>query len=126
MPDLTRREMLARSAAAATTAAVAGVLPAQPVTPALAPTDRPPPADPEPKPPPPIRSRMFWTWDHSTEWALNRPGAQTQGAANPYFRGAEAFVEDYTRLLAWCGKHAVDAVVVWGLLRDGHGGVDAA
>ena len=22
----------------------------------------------------PIQTRMFWTWDHSTEWALNRPG----------------------------------------------------
>ena len=24
---------------------------------------------------PPIKTRMFWTWDHSTEWALNRAGA---------------------------------------------------
>ena len=31
----------------------------------------------------PIKTRMFWTWDHSTEWALNRPGAQTWGALNP-------------------------------------------
>jgi hypothetical protein len=31
---------------------------------------------------PPIRTRVFWTWDHSTEWTLNRPGAQTMGASN--------------------------------------------
>jgi len=73
-----------------------------------------------------ITTRMFWTWDHSTEWALNRPGAQTMGASNPYYRTPDAFLEDYTRLLQWCGRHHVDAVVVWGLLRDVHGGVEAA
>ena len=75
---------------------------------------------------PPVKTRMFWTWDHSTEWALNRPGAQTMGASNLYGRTAELFLEDYTRLIAWCGRHGVDAVVVWGLLRDAHGGLDAA
>jgi hypothetical protein len=74
----------------------------------------------------PIKTRMLWTWDHSTEWALNRPGAQTMGAMNPYFRSPDVFVEDYTRLLDWSGKHHIDAVVVWGLLRDSHGGVEAA
>ncbi|MDO8589401.1 MAG: hypothetical protein Q7T82_20450 [Armatimonadota bacterium] len=69
---------------------------------------------------------MFWTWDHSTEWALNRAGAQTLGASNYYGRRPETFIEDYTRLLQWCGKHHIDAVVVWGLLRDIHGGVESA
>jgi hypothetical protein len=69
---------------------------------------------------------MFWTWDHSTEWALNLPGAHTRGAANEYSRTTEAFLDDYTNLLRWCGHHGVDAVVVWGLLRDTHGGLEAA
>ncbi|MCK5801853.1 MAG: hypothetical protein KAI66_03425, partial [Lentisphaeria bacterium] len=75
---------------------------------------------------PPIRTRLFWTWDHSTEWALNRRGAQTYGANNPYSRTTGTFIEDYTRLFTWCGQHGIDGVVVWGLLRDCHGGVDAA
>ena len=79
-----------------------------------------------PKGTPPIRTRMFWTWDHSTEWALNRPGAHTMGAANEYGRTTEAFLADYTALLHWCSHHSVDAVVVWGLLRDSHGGLDSA
>lgn len=74
----------------------------------------------------PIKTRKFWTWDHSTEWALNRPGAQTMGACNPYNRSSETFVEDYMKLLRWCGRHSIDAVVVWGLLRDCHGGLEAA
>ncbi len=74
----------------------------------------------------PIQTRMFWTWDHSTEWALNRPGAHTHGSCNEYGRSTEAFLQDYTALLRWCGHHHIDAVVVWGLLRDGHGGLESA
>ena len=74
----------------------------------------------------PIQTRMFWTWDHSTEWALNRPGAHTHGSCNEYGRSTDSFVQDYTALLRWCGRHHIDAVVVWGLLRDSHGGLEAA
>lgn len=75
---------------------------------------------------PTIKTRIFWTWDHSSEWALNRPGAQTLGASNYYGRSPDTFIEDYTRLLQWCGRHHIDAVVIWGLLRDFHGGIDSA
>lgn len=74
----------------------------------------------------PIRTRMFWTWDHSTEWALNRPGAHTHGSCNEYGRSTDSFVRDFTALLTWCGRNAIDAVVVWGLLRDCHGGLESA
>ena len=69
---------------------------------------------------------MFWTWDHSTEWALNRLGAHTHGSCNEYGRTTQSFIDDYSALLRWCGRNDVDAVVVWGLLRDGHGGLEAA
>lgn len=91
-----------------------------------------------PKAQPAIKTRIFWTWDYSTEWALNLPGAKTMGPDKPdsggpdYSRSivagvgdSEAFLEDYTRILQWSGRHGVDAVVVWGLLRDSHGGLDA-
>lgn len=74
----------------------------------------------------PIKTRMFWTWDHATEWMLNLPGAQTIGANNYYSRTTEWFEGDYTRLLEFCGHHHIDAVIVWGLLRDHHGGVESA
>ena len=48
----------------------------------------------------PIQTRMFWTWDHSTEWALNRPGAHTHGSCNEYGRTTDAFLADYTALTA--------------------------
>jgi len=74
----------------------------------------------------PIRTRLLWTWDHCTTWALNRPGGHDMGAANEYGRAPETFLADYTCLLRWCGEHGLDGVVVWGLLRDRHGGVEAA
>ena len=74
----------------------------------------------------PIKTRMFWTWDHSTEWALNRLGAHSHGSCNEYGRSTQSFLDDYTALLKWCGRNQIDAVVVWGLLRDAHGGLDAA
>ena len=79
-----------------------------------------------PKREPTIKTRIFWTWDHSTEWALNLPGAHTYGASNEYSRSTETFLDDYSALLQWCSHHGVDAVVVWGLLRDSHGGLNTA
>src|SRR5688572_4435911 len=102
MSDLSRREMLLLSAVGAMasqrTAAGETIKQESATTaPASAPGK------------PTVHTRMFWTWDHSTEWVLNRPGAQTFGASNPYNRTTETFVEDYTRLLKWCGQHHVDA-----------------
>jgi hypothetical protein len=57
---------------------------------------------------------------------LNCPGAQTIGANNYYSRTEQWFEGDYTRLLEYCGRHHIDAVVVWGLLRDHHGGLESA
>ncbi|UCD29189.1 MAG: hypothetical protein JSV03_01515, partial [Planctomycetota bacterium] len=75
---------------------------------------------------PPVKTRMFWTWDHTTEWMLNRPGAQTIGASNYYGRTKECFVGDYTKMLEFCGQHNINGVIVWGLLRDRHGGLESA
>src|SRR5262245_38380583 len=74
---------------------------------------------------PTVTTRLLWGWDHSAEWELNRPGAQTWGCQNPYTRDRKTFVQDYTRILKWCGRHGIDGVVVWGLLRDFHGGVES-
>jgi hypothetical protein len=112
MTQYTRREMLRLSAAAVAAGTTVGTVNAQNDTPTSETG--------------PIKTRMFWTWDHSTEWALNRPGAQTMGALNPYMRDRAAFEADYSRLIQWCGDHHIDAVVIWGLLRDVHGGTDSA
>ena len=54
------------------------------------------------------------------------PRAQTSGAANSYTRGNPTFLQDYTNLLHWCGRHGIDGVVVWLLPRHCHGGLESA
>jgi hypothetical protein len=75
---------------------------------------------------PALPYRMFWTWDHSTNWYLEQPGLQEVGAANYYSKPAEGFVADYTRLIDFMSQQRLNGLVVYGFLRDGHGGVEAA
>ncbi|BCJ68921.1 hypothetical protein [Polymorphospora rubra] len=70
--------------------------------------------------------RTLWTWDHSTNWDERQLGQQEIGALNPYGKGADAFGEDYRRLVDFCSRERIGGIVVYGLLRDAHGGVDAA
>ncbi|MBP5640022.1 MAG: hypothetical protein J6X55_11125 [Victivallales bacterium] len=72
-----------------------------------------------------LNYKIFWSWDHSTNWVLNQTGAQNCGVANPYTKPSETFVRDYKRVVDWCKAHGMDAVGIVGLLRDRHGGVDA-
>ena len=73
-----------------------------------------------------IPYRVFWTWDNSHNWNVNVPGSQNAGIGNPYLKAGEWFERDYRRSIDWCAAHGIDAVGVVGLLRDCHGGVDAA
>ena len=73
-----------------------------------------------------IPYRVFWTWDNSHNWNVNVPGSQTAGIGSRYLKSGEWFERDYRRSIDWCAAHGVDAVGVVGLLRDCHGGVDAA
>jgi hypothetical protein len=78
--------------------------------------DRPQPALPE---------SYFWTWDHSSNWMLDDPGMQVSGCYNKYMKEPETFVEDYRRLSSFAAGIGIKGVVIWGFLRDSHGGVEA-
>ncbi|MFC1713033.1 hypothetical protein ACFL6S_05160 [Candidatus Poribacteria bacterium] len=69
--------------------------------------------------------RTFYTWDHSTNWDLTQPGAQVSGSGNEYSKPQEAFMEDYTRLIDYMSELKLNHLIIWGALRDSHGGVDA-
>jgi len=66
--------------------------------------------------------RYYWTWDHSTNWVLDDPGNQVAGCANQYLKKPETYVEDYRRLVDHCLDMRFNGIVVWGFLRDAHGG----
>ena len=54
-----------------------------------------------------IKERLFWTWDHSTNWALHAYGAQNCGVANAYAKAPEMFEVDYRRVIDFCAEHGI-------------------
>jgi len=70
--------------------------------------------------------RTFWTWDHSTNWELSQIGVQEIGVFNPYGKPPGGFLADYKRLVDFCSRNRIAAIVIYGFLRDSHGGVAAA
>ena len=73
-----------------------------------------------------IPYRLFWTWDHSTNWFVNTLGAQNCGVGNEYVKNPEWFEKDYKLAVDWCAEHKMDAIGIVGMLRDRHGGVESA
>lgn len=76
------------------------------------------------RPNPALPSSYFWTWDHCTNHVLDDPGNQVFGCYNRYLKQPETFVEDYRRLTDLAAGLGVKGIVIWGFLRDAHGGVE--
>jgi len=70
--------------------------------------------------------KLFWDWDHSTNWCLNTIGRQNTGVGNLYTKRPDEFERDYMRMIDWCAAHNINACGVVGLLRDSHGGLASA
>lgn len=75
---------------------------------------------------PGLAYRTFWTWDHSTNWELSQVGHQETGVFNPYSKPPNGFLADYKRLVDYCSRNRIAAVVIYGFLRDSHGGIESA
>ena len=75
---------------------------------------------------PGLAYRTFWTWDHSTNWELSQVGQQEIGVFNPYGKPPGGFLRDYRRAVDFCSRHRIAAIVIYGFLRDPHGGIEAA
>lgn len=75
---------------------------------------------------PALSYRTFWTWDHSSNWDLTQIGHQEIGVFNPYGKPPGGFLSDYKRMVDFCSAHQIAAIIVYGFLRDSHGGVGAA
>lgn len=75
---------------------------------------------------PGLAYRTFWTWDHSTNWELSQVGHQEIGVFNPYAKPPSGFLADYRRCVDFCSRNRIAAIVIYGFLRDSHGGVEAA
>ncbi len=74
---------------------------------------------------PGLTYRTFWTWDHSTNWELSQVGQQEIGVFNPYGKPPSGYLGDYKRCVDFCSENRISAIVIYGFLRDSHGGVEA-
>jgi hypothetical protein len=75
---------------------------------------------------PALPYRIFWNWDHSTNWVRGVPGEQENGCENPYMKRGEDYLNDYRRVTDYMGEHKINGLIVWGFLRDTHGGAEAS
>jgi hypothetical protein len=75
---------------------------------------------------PALPYRILWTWDFKMIWARGVRGEQHHGANNPYMKRPEDFLNDYRRAADFIGEHKLNGLIVWGLLRERHGGISSA
>src|SRR6266853_2683624 len=78
------------------------------------------------RPKPALPTSYFWTWDHSTNWMLDDPGVLNFGCSNRYLKRPETYLEDYHRLTDMAAGLGVKGILIWGFLRDAHGGIESA
>ena len=73
---------------------------------------------------------VLWCWDARMTWDDEPDKISLKMAASekafPYLKRGESYLVGFKRLVDHCAKIGVHGVIVWGFLRDCHGGVAAA
>lgn len=72
---------------------------------------------------PRLRYRWFWDWDCRMDWGA--PGKANSTCGGPYEKPASSFLEDGKRCVDFMADHKFNGLILWGFLRDSHGGVAA-
>ena len=73
-----------------------------------------------------LRYRWFWTWDHRMDWGGAGAAGAVMGGGGTYKKRPGAFLADYKRCVDFMADHKFNGLIIWGFLRDTHGGVEAA
>jgi hypothetical protein len=73
---------------------------------------------------------LLWCWDSRMTWDDEPDKTVTRMAAAeqhfPYPKRAESFQVGFRRLVDYCAAKGIWGVIIWGFLRESHGGVKAA
>jgi F5/8 type C domain-containing protein len=75
------------------------------------------------------RYRWLWTWDNRMDWGGPGKIVTKMGVGavtGKYEKQPEAFLIDYKRCVDYMVDHKFNGLIIWGFLRDSHGGVEAA
>ncbi len=74
---------------------------------------------------PRFKYRWFWTWDHRMDWGgPGKPGS-VMGGGGTFAKKPEAFLIDHKRCVDFMADHKFNGLIIWGFLRDTHGGIEA-
>jgi len=74
---------------------------------------------------PRFRYRWLWTWDNRMDWGGSGTVVTRMGGGK-FEKEPDAFLVDYKRCVDYMADHKFNGLIIWGFLRDGHGGVEAA
>ena len=73
-----------------------------------------------------FEQRYLWTWDWRMDWSGVTPGGTKMGGGT-YRKPPDEFLDDYKKLVDFMAGHtSFNAIIIWGFLRDRHGGEQAA
>ncbi len=78
---------------------------------------------------PRFRYRWFWNWDNRMNWGGSgeRVTVMARGdEVSKPTKNREAFLVDGKRCVDFMADHKFNALILWGFLRDSHGGVAAS
>lgn len=86
---------------------------------------------------PKMRYRWFWNWDNRTNWDLrdhdrvyhhdnlDLPQFPPSFSVRPFYKRPEAYVNNLKMVIDYMSEHKLNGLIIWGFLRDNHGGVQA-
>ena len=75
---------------------------------------------------PRFKYRWFWTWDHRMDWGGPGKVGTLMGGGGTFSKEPEAFLIDYKRCVDYMADHKFNGLIIWGFLRDTHGGIEAS
>ncbi len=83
----------------------------------------------EPASPPPMRI-ILWCWDARMTWDDQPDRISTRMAVSenlfPYLKSPEMYQQGFRRMVDYCARIGIEGIIIWGFLRDSHGGALAA
>lgn len=75
---------------------------------------------------PTLKYRWLWTWDWRMEWGGVEPGGAKMGGGGAYRKNPDSFLADYKACIDYMSENGLNGLIIWGFIRDSHGGVTAS
>ncbi|NLY01584.1 MAG: hypothetical protein GXY83_36320 [Rhodopirellula sp.] len=74
---------------------------------------------------PRFKYRWFWNWDHRMDWGGAGRVGSAMGGGGTFSKEPEAFLVDGKNCVDYMADHKFNGLILWGFLRDTHGGIEA-